>query len=146
MLDLPKTLEVLEALAVPVVGIGTQELPSFYSRSSGLPLEHRVEDAAGAAAIARARFEALEQGGIVFALPPHEEEAIPAAEVELHIASALQEAARQGIQGKALTPFLLSEVARRTQGKSLRANLALLQRNARFAAQLAVALAVGQPP
>jgi pseudouridylate synthase len=143
MLDLPRTLELLETLAVPVIGVGTHELPSFFSPSSGLALEHRVEDSGGAAAIARIRFEALEQGGIVFALPPPPEHAIPAREIELHIASALQEAARQGIRGKSVTPFLLSEVARRTQGKSLRANLALLPRNAHFAGELAVALTKG---
>ncbi|WNG16789.1 pseudouridine-5'-phosphate glycosidase [Cystobacter fuscus] len=143
VLDLPKTLEALETAAVPVLGVGTDELPSFYSRSSGLPLEHRVEDAASAAAICRARFETLGQGGILFTVPPPEETALPRAEVELHIASALAEADRQGIRGKAVTPFLLSEMARRTSGKTLRANLALLTNNARFAGQLAVAYAQG---
>jgi pseudouridine-5'-phosphate glycosidase len=143
VLDLPKTLEALETAAVPVLGVGTDELPSFYSRSSGLPLEHRVEDAAGAAAICRARFETLGQGGLLFTVPPPEETALPRAEVELHIASALAEAERQGIRGKAVTPFLLSEMARRTSGKTLRANLALLTNNARFAGQLAVAYAQG---
>ncbi|WNG26349.1 pseudouridine-5'-phosphate glycosidase [Cystobacter fuscus] len=143
VLDLPKTLEALETAAVPVLGVGTDELPSFYSRSSGLPLEHRVEDAAGAAAICRARFETLGQGGLLFTVPPPEETALPRAEVELHIASALAEADRQGIRGKAVTPFLLSEMARRTSGKTLRANLALLTNNARFAGQLAVAYAQG---
>ncbi|ATB38790.1 Indigoidine synthase A-like protein [Cystobacter fuscus] len=143
VLDLPKTLEALETAAVPVLGVGTDELPSFYSRSSGLPLEHRVEDAASAAAICRARFETLGQGGLLFTVPPPEETALPRAEVELHIASALAEAERQGIRGKAVTPFLLSEMARRTSGKTLRANLALLTNNARFAGQLAVAYAQG---
>lgn len=143
VLDLPKTLEALETAAVPVLGVGTDELPSFYSRSSGLPLEHRVEDAAGAAAICLARFETLGQGGLLFTVPPPEETALPRTEVELHIASALAEAERQGIRGKAVTPFLLSEMARRTSGKTLRANLALLTNNARFAGQLAVAYAQG---
>lgn len=141
VLDLPKTLEVLETVAVPVIGVGTSELPSFYSRTSGLQLEHRVEDAAGAAAIARARFETLGQGGILFAVPPPEETSLPSNEVELHIAMALELAAKGGIKGKAVTPFLLNEVAKRTGGKSLRANLALLQNNAKFAGALAVALA-----
>ena len=136
-------MEALESVAVPVLGVGTDELPSFYSRSSGLMLEHRVEDAASAARISRARFETLGQGGILFTLPPPEETSLPRNEVELHIASALAEADRQGIRGKAVTPFLLSEMARRTGGKTLRANLALLTNNARFAGQLAVAYAQG---
>lgn len=142
VLDLPKTMEAIETAGVPVIGVGTSELPSFYSRSSGLPLEHCVEDASMAARITRARME-LGQGGIVFALPPPEEVALPRADVELHIASALAEAERQGVRGKAVTPFLLSELAKRTGGKSLKANLALLTNNARFAGELAVALARG---
>ncbi|HLL05879.1 MAG TPA: pseudouridine-5'-phosphate glycosidase [Myxococcaceae bacterium] len=139
VLDLPKTMESLETAGVPVIGVGTDELPSFYSRGSGLPLEHRVNDAATAARIVQARL-ALGQGGLVFAQPPPEEVALPRAEVELHIAAALAEAERQNVRGKAVTPFLLSELARRTGGKSLKANLALLTHNARFAGQLAVAL------
>jgi pseudouridine-5'-phosphate glycosidase len=142
VLDLPKTMEALETAGVPVLGVGTHELPSFYSRTSGIPLEHRVDDAVTAARIVRARLE-LGQGGLVFALPPPEEAALPQAEVELHIASAMAEAERQNIRGKAVTPFLLSDMARRTGGKSLKANLALLTNNARFAGELAVALARG---
>ena len=142
VLDLPKTMEALETAGVPVLGVGTHELPSFYSRTSGIPLEHRVDDAAMAARIVRARLE-LGQGGLVFALPPPEEAALPQAEVELHIASAMAEAERQSIRGKAVTPFLLSDMAKRTGGKSLKANLALLTNNARFAGELAVALARG---
>jgi pseudouridine-5'-phosphate glycosidase len=142
VLDLPKTMEALETAGVPVIGVGTHELPSFYSRSSGMPLEHRVEDAATAARIVRARGE-LGQGGLVFALPPPEEVALPREDVELYIAAALAEAERQGIRGKAVTPFLLSDMAKRTGGKSLKANLALLTNNSRFAGELAVALARG---
>ncbi|WP_434390235.1 pseudouridine-5'-phosphate glycosidase [Melittangium boletus] len=144
VLDLPKTLEALETAAVLVLGVGTDELPSFYSRGSGLPLEHRVEDAAGGAAVLRARFDTLGQGGVLFTVPPPEETSLPRAEVELHIASAMAEADRQGIRGKAVTPFLLTQLAQRTSGKSLRANLALLENNARFAGQLAVAYARGE--
>ncbi|MFL5346643.1 MAG: pseudouridine-5'-phosphate glycosidase [Hyalangium sp.] len=142
VLDLPKTMEALETAGVPVIGIGTNELPSFYSRSSGLPLEHRVDDAATAARIVRARSE-LGQGGLVFTLPPPEEMALPREEVELHIAAALADAERQGIRGKAVTPFLLADMAKRTGGKSLKVNLALLTNNAHFAGELAVALARG---
>lgn len=141
ILDLPKTLEVLETLAVPVIGVGTKEFPSFYSETSGLKLEYGVDDAQAASEIAHARFTSLQQGGMLFTVPPPAETAIPSSEIELHIASALQAAAAQNIKGKAVTPFLLSDVAKRTAGKSLRANLALLQNNAKFAGALAKALA-----
>jgi pseudouridine-5'-phosphate glycosidase len=139
VLDLPRTLELLESLAVPVVGVGTDELPAFYSRQSGLKLEHRVEDATGAAALARARIEVLGQGGIVFALPPPAPSSLPAATVELHLSRALQKAATQGVKGKEVTPFLLRELVERTGGKTLRANMDLLVNNARFAGEVATA-------
>jgi pseudouridylate synthase len=141
ILDLPKTLEVLESLSVPVIGVGTETFPSFFSRSSGLKLEHRVDSAADAAALARARFETLNQGGMLFTVPPPETSALPNSEIELHIASALQAAGQQGVHGKAVTPFLLSELVRRTGGKTLRTNIDLLVSNARFAGEMAVALA-----
>ncbi|MCP3101589.1 pseudouridine-5'-phosphate glycosidase [Myxococcus sp. K15C18031901] len=144
VLDLPKTMELLETAGVPVIGVGTDELPSFYSRESGLKLEHRVDDVATAARIARVRFETLGQGGgVLYTVPPPEETALPRGDVELHIASALAEAEQQGVRGKAVTPFLLSNLAKRTSGKTLKANLALLTNNARFASQLAVAYARG---
>lgn len=141
VLDLPKTMELLETAGVPVIGVGTDELPSFYSRGSGIPLEHRADDVDTAARIARARFESLKQGGVLYTVPPPEETSLPRNEVELHIAATLADADRQGIRGKAVTPFLLSEMAKRTGGKTLNANLALLTNNARFAGQLAVAYA-----
>ncbi|MFP2964035.1 pseudouridine-5'-phosphate glycosidase [Myxococcus sp. 1LA] len=141
VLDLPKTMELLETAGVPVIGVGTDELPSFYSRGSGIPLEHRADDVDTAARIARARFESLKQGGVLYTVPPPEETSLPRNEVELHIAATLADADRQGIRGKAVTPFLLSEMAKRTGGKTLKANLALLTNNARFAGQLAVAYA-----
>lgn len=139
VLDLPKTMEVLESLAVPVVGVATNELPSFFSRGSGLPLEHRVENATEAAQIARLRFE-LGQGGLVFAQPPPDHAALPAEEIEQHLAAALAEASSQGVSGKAVTPFLLGQLAQRTHGRTLVTNLSLLEHNARFAGELAVAL------
>ncbi|MGA9522263.1 MAG: pseudouridine-5'-phosphate glycosidase [Myxococcaceae bacterium] len=140
ILDLPKTLEVLESLSVPVIGVGTDTFPSFFSRSSGLALEHRVDSAADAAELVRTRFEILNQGGMLFTVPPPESSAIPNSEIELHIASALQAAGQQGIHGKAVTPFLLSELVQRTGGKTLRTNIDLLVNNARFAGEMAVAL------
>jgi pseudouridine-5'-phosphate glycosidase len=140
VLDLPRTLELLETLAVPVLGVGTRELPGFYSRETGLALEHDVPNPAAAARVIAAR-RALDQGGLIFAVPPPAQTALPRAEVERHLKAALALARRQKVHGKAVTPFLLGELVRRTKGRSLEANLALLKNNARFAAETAVALA-----
>ncbi len=138
VLDLPKTLELLETLAVPVIGVGTDELPGFYSRETGLSLEHSVPNAREAASILRAR-RALDQGGLVFAVPPPEKTALPRTAIERHLSAALAAARAKQISGKAVTPFLLGEMVRRSGGKTLEANLALLENNARFAGLLAVA-------
>ncbi len=138
VLDLPATLELLEALAVPVVGVGTSELPGFFTRDTGCRLEHRVETAREAAQVARTRFDGLTQGGLVLAVPPPAETSIDPLEVECHLRAALRAAARRGVRGKATTPFLLAELSRRTRGRTLASNLALLKNNARFAAQVAV--------
>lgn len=138
VLDLARTLELLETLAVPVVGVGTNELPGFYSRETGLQVEHRVEDPAEAAEMIRARRD-LKQGGMVFALPPPAKTSLKRAEVEKHVKAALALAKKKKIEGKAVTPFLLSEMVERTKGKTLAANLALLENNARYAAKIAVA-------
>jgi len=141
VLDLPKTLEALEAVAVPVVGVGTSDFPSFFCRTSGLSLDQRVEGAEDGARLLSVRFRELEQGGLVLALPPPADTALPASELERHLAAALAEADARDVRGKAITPFLLSELSRRTSGRTLKANLALLEHNARFAGELAVALA-----
>lgn len=139
VLDLPKTLELLESLAVPVYGVGTAELPGFYSRETGLRLEHQVAGAAEAAAQLWARVEELEQGGVIFAVPPPEATSLSRTEAEREIEEALRAAEAAGVRGKAVTPFLLAELARRSGGKTLEANLALLVNNVEFAARLAVA-------
>ena len=92
-----------------------------------------------AARVIRVRFDRLRQGGIVFALPLPEQDALPAGEIEEQIAAALRLAAERGVRGKQLTPFVLAELARSSSGKSLAANRSLLVHNARFAAELAVA-------
>ncbi|HVE81623.1 MAG TPA: pseudouridine-5'-phosphate glycosidase, partial [Myxococcales bacterium] len=112
VLDLPKTLEALEAMAVPVVGVGTVDFPSFFCRSSGLLVEQRVEGPEDAARLLQVRFQELEQGGVVLALPPPADSALSAAELERHLAGALAEADARDVRGKALTPFLLSELSR----------------------------------
>ena len=138
VLDLPRTLEALETLGVPVVGVGTRQFPAFYSRDSGLRLEHRVDDAASAARVLHAHLSWEGAGGMVFAVPPPEAVALSGEEVERSVLLALAEAEKQGITGKAVTPFLLNELATRTGGRTLDANVGLLVGNARFAAELAV--------
>ena len=140
VLDLALTLERLETLGVPVIGYGTDELPAFYVRSSGLPLPYRVDDALAAARIAR---EQLARGaGIVIAVPIAADDALDRREAEAEVARALQAAERQGVHGAALTPFLLGQLSDATGGRSLAANLSLLRANARVAAQIALALAI----
>lgn len=140
VLDLALTLERLETLGVPVVGYGTDELPAFYVRSSGLPLAHRVDDALAAARVAR---EQLSRGaGIVIALPIAASDALDRREAESEVARALERAEKQGVRGAGLTPFLLSQLSDATGGRSLAANLSLLRANARVAAQIALALSV----
>ena len=140
VLDLALTLERLETLGVPVIGYGTDELPAFYVRSSGLSLPHRVDDALAAARIAR---EQLARGaGIVIAVPIAERDALDRREAESEVARALAAAERQGVRGAALTPFLLAKLSDATGGRSLAANLSLLRANARIAAQIALALSI----
>jgi pseudouridine-5'-phosphate glycosidase len=140
VLDLALTLERLETLGVPVVGYGTEELPAFYVRSSGLPLPHRVDDALAAARVVR---EQLARGaGIVITVPIAADHALDRREAEAEVVRALQNAERQGVRGAALTPFLLGHLSDATGGRSLAANLSLLRANARVAAQIALALAI----
>ena len=138
ILDLPRTLEMLETLGVLVIGYGTRELPAFYAPSSGLRLEHAVTTAVELAAICHAHWDALGGGGILVANP------IPAAaalELDAPVAAALELARSRQISGKALTPFLLGELARSTGGASIVANRALALHNAALASALAVAYA-----
>ena len=138
ILDLARTLEVLETLGVLVIGYGTDELPAFYSRHSGLHLEHRCDTPMELARIAALRWE-LGQGGILVANPIPVENELPAAQITAAIENALGCAARSGVSGKALTPYLLSELARATSGASIRANRALALNNVRLGAALATA-------
>ncbi len=141
VLDLALTLERLETLGVPVVGYGTDELPAFYVRSSGIALAHRADEPSAVARIAR---EQLARGaGLVVAAPVPEADALGRAEAEAEVARALAAAERAGVRGAALTPFLLRALGEATSGRSLRANVALLRRNAKIAAQIAAALSGG---
>ncbi|MGP1396516.1 MAG: pseudouridine-5'-phosphate glycosidase [Inquilinaceae bacterium] len=140
ILDLPKTLEYLETRGVPVLGFGTDRFPAFYSRESGLDLEHRCDSAAAVAAVWRAHRD-LGGGGAVIANPIPEDAALSAADIDAVIGAALDEAARQGIAGKDVTPYLLSRIVALTGGRSLDANIALVLNNARVGAAIAAALA-----
>jgi pseudouridine-5'-phosphate glycosidase len=141
ILDLPATAEALESLGVPVVGFGTSELPAFYSAASAVHLEHRVEDAGQAARLLRAHWALLPEVGVLLAVPPPAP--LPAGEIEAALAPALEEARRLRLPGKQVTPYLLAALARATGGRSLAANLGLLEQNARVAGRVADALAAG---
>ena len=141
ILDLPRTVEVLETLGVLVIGYRTAEFPAFYTGNSGVALDHRVDTAAELAAIARARWDELEAGGILICNPIPESAALDATSIDIAIATALAEATAARISGKQLTPFLLSRLAQATGGASIRANRALALHNAEVASALAVALA-----
>jgi pseudouridine-5'-phosphate glycosidase len=139
ILDLPRTLELLETLGVLVIGYKTDELPAFYSRASGLPLEHRMYRPADVARALRLRFEVLAQGGVLVANPIPAEAEIPAADIAEWIEQAQSDAERVGIRGKEVTPFLLARLAGLSGGRSVAANRALVLANAQLAGQIAVA-------
>lgn len=141
ILDLPRTLEVLETLGVPVVGYGTSQFPAFYVQESGLALDSRVDTPQEAARIITLHWALGVNSGIVFCNPPPAECALPREKVESLIEAALSSASAAGIQGKAVTPYLLDHLAKASGGQTLATNIALLISNARVAAQIASACA-----
>ncbi|HUF88446.1 MAG TPA: pseudouridine-5'-phosphate glycosidase [Gemmatimonadota bacterium] len=145
ILDLPATLERLETLGVTVVGYGTSELPAFWWVGSGLRLPHRVEGAEEAAAVARSARELGLPGAVLVCVPPPADAALDPGEGERAIDRALADAGERGVRGAELTPYLLARVAELTEGRSLRANRALLAHNAGVAGEIAAALAAGTP-
>lgn len=141
ILDLPATLERLETLGVSVVGYRTNELPGFFTAQTGIRLEHSVQSASEIARLWR-NHRALERpGSLVVMQPPPREFALDVGMVEQATATALEKAKANHIHGGAVTPYLLAEVERLTEGKSVTANLALLETNAALAAEIAVAIA-----
>jgi pseudouridine-5'-phosphate glycosidase len=140
ILDLPATHELLETRRVPVVGFGTDTLPAFYATSSGLPLNHRVDSAAEAAAAISAHFAVGGSGGLLLVQPPPADLALDGGQVEGWVREALAAAVARGIQGSQVTPFVLSEIARASDGRALRANIGLIVSNARTAGAVATAM------
>jgi len=140
VLDLPATREWLETHGVSILGWQCDELPAFYSRTSGLTIDERVENASEVAEIIKARDDLKLQNAILVTVPVPTEFEIESAELEKILAEALNLAAEQNIAGKEITPFLLGQMSERSAGKTLAANIALLENNARIAAQVAVSL------
>jgi len=141
ILDLPRTLEVLETLGVPVIGFGTAEFPAFYSRSSGLPLSLRADTPAEVAAVLRAQRALGLPQGILVANPVPAEWEIPLATMDAWIRQALADQGKRGVTGKAVTPFLLSRIVELSGGKSLETNVKLFHNNVRLGSAIAADLA-----
>jgi pseudouridine-5'-phosphate glycosidase len=140
VLDLPATREWLETHGVPVVGYGCDELPAFYSRKSGLAVDARVDSEAEVAEIVKAQ-RALEiDSALLVTVPVPSEFEVPADQLEAILTSALAEGELKRISGGELTPFLLSRMAQESEGATLRANISLLEKNARVAAEIAKGL------
>lgn len=139
ILDIPKTLETLETNGVPVLGYGTDEFPAFWARSSGQKVDHRLDGAKQAAKVIALQFE-LGLGGVLVANPIPESHAMDPQAIEARIAEAIRDAEAQGVSRKELTPYLLKRIFELTEGKSLVANIALVENNAAVAADIAVAM------
>ncbi len=141
ILDIGLTLEYLETMGVPVIGYRTSDFPAFYSSESGFPLEYRAETPEEIARIISAQRALNLTGGILVANPVPREHEIPRKEIEPWISRALEEAERNGVRGKEITPFLLSRMEALTGGKSLSTNIVLVKNNAALAARIASDLA-----
>jgi pseudouridine-5'-phosphate glycosidase len=141
ILDLPRTLEMLESLGVPIVGYRTNELPAFFARSSGLRLDARVDGPSEAAELMRAARSLRSHCGIVLTNPPPEHLALPYDELEQIVDTALVSAESARVQGKALTPFLLEQLRAAAGPRALAINRAILCNNAQLGAEIARALA-----
>jgi pseudouridine-5'-phosphate glycosidase len=141
ILDLPATREVLETHGVPIIGYGTDELPAFFARSSGLPVDIRLDTPEAVARVVLAHQQTGLQNGILVTVPVPEADACDPDMVEAAIAQATQEADAQGVHGPAATPWLLRRVVALTNGRSLQANTALLRNNGYVAATIAHVLA-----
>ncbi len=139
ILDLPKTLEYLETKGVPVIGYATDKLPAFYTRSSPYDVDYNLSSPQAIAQMMQAKWSLGLEGGLVVANPIPSEASMDPSYIDSIIAAAITKANKQGIKGKAMTPFLLEEVKNATKGASLDANLALVYNNARLGVKIAKA-------
>ena len=139
-LDLPRTLEYLETAGVPVLGWRHDDFPAFYTRLSGLPVPHRVESAIEVAGVLAHRTR--EHSGVLVTVPIPQEAALDQAELDAVIDGALAACEADGVTGASVTPFVLARIGAATEGRSVPANLALAENNARVAAEIAVAIAL----
>lgn len=142
ILDIGLTLEYLETKGIPVVTMGQDAFPSFYSRESGYETPLRLDTAAAVAALLHSKWQLGLEGAVLIANPVPAAYEVPAAQMEAHIQEALQAAAQQQVKGKEVTPFLLQYIATHTKGESLAANIALIKHNARTGAEIAKAYAI----
>ncbi len=141
ILDLPRTVEVLETLGVPIIGYNTDELPAFYSRNSGIKLDITATEPAEVARIAKEHWQLGFNSSLLVVVPIPEVHEIPDREMQILYHQAFQLAEIEQIKGKAVTPYLLKQLETLTNGRSVLSNLALLENNARVAGAIAVALA-----
>ncbi len=139
ILDLPRTVERLETLGVPIIGFQTNELPAFYHGRGGLPVTARVDTVEALAGIVSVQLDRLDAGGLLVVQAPPEAVAQDPVKVDVLIEAALQRAAAQGVRGRAVTPFLLSALDQASGGDVVRTNVALVAHNTGLAARLAVA-------
>lgn len=140
LLDIPKTLEVLETKGVPVIAYGTDELPAFWSRASGLKAPYSLSSAAEIGKLLKMRENFPDHGGVLIANPVPEASEIPREEMTGYIDAAIAEAEASGVRGKDVTPFVLGAILELTGGRSLDTNIALVRNNARLAARIAAEL------
>jgi len=140
ILDIGLTLEYLETHGVPVIGVGQEAFPAFFAPDSGFAADFRFDSANEIAGFVRTKWELGLSGGIVIGNPVPATDAMPKTEIDGIIAQALNEAERNGIAGKAVTPYLLDRIKLLTEGRSLATNIALVKNNARLGAELAIAL------
>jgi pseudouridine-5'-phosphate glycosidase len=140
ILDLPLTKEYLETMGVPIIGFGSEELPAFYCRESGLKVDYVVNDEVETAKIINAMEDLKLEGGMIIANPVPEEYAISMEYMNEKVEEAVKAAEKEGVKGKKLTPYLLNKIKELTGGKSLKVNIALVKSNARVAAKIACEL------
>jgi pseudouridine-5'-phosphate glycosidase len=140
ILDIGLTLEYLETQGVPVVSVGQQGFPAFFTRESGFKADFQLDSAAEQAAFLRTKWHLGLHGGAVIAVPVPAPDAMPKEEIDRITVQALAEAEQNGVTGKAVTPFLLARIKTLTDGRSLMTNIALVKNNARVGAELARAL------